>query len=362
MRVATDEFGRVVAASHQMAVRADILLNRVVIDEGLPLVDGQVNFDRTAARLANLSAGFADPFRLPLSASDLYTPFGYEVRIWRGVYVGSTPELLPLGTFPIQSSYIDGVTLATDINAEDRSRLVSDARFEDDYQIAAGTNYVTAITNLISAGVTGLEYLFPSTTFTTPLLTFAAQDDRWEAAQGMASSLGNEIYFDGLGRCCMRPEPTFADNPVATIAEGSNLVAAGIGLDRAGAYNRVIATSSNASLTAQYRGVATDDDPSSPTYYYGPFGKKPRFYASPFLASTAQCESAATAVLNAGLGVASSLSLVALPDPRQEPSDVVLVRRASLELDHVHIIEKMSIGLGPESSMPIQTRARQVAV
>ncbi len=361
MRAASPAFGRVVAGSHRIAVRADILLNRSVIAEGVPLVDGRVNFDRSAARLATLSATIADPTRLPLSPSDIYTPFGYEVRIWRGVYVGAAPELLPLGTFPIQSSYIDGVGLATDITGEDRSRLVSDARFEDDYQIAAGTNYATAIQALITDGVTGFEFLFPSTTFTTPLLTFAAQSDRWEAAQGMARSLGNEIFFDGLGRCVMRPEPTFADDPVATIAEGSNMVSAGIELDRTNAYNRVIATSSNASLDAQYRGVATDDDPSSPTYYDGPFGRKPRFYSSPFLASDAQCDSAAAAVLASGLGVASSLSLVAVPDPRYEASDVILARRAALELNHVHIIESFSIGLGPEPPMPITTRARQVA-
>lgn len=390
MRVSSDIFDGIVSGSHLLVTRVDVLFNREVRVEGLPLVDGTVNYDRTAARLARFQGTFADPLRLPLDSSDIYTPFGYELRIWRGVGVDpgngdylyydgeqlffngealtlgnpeATIELVALGTFPIQSSFIDGVSLVTDVTCEDRSRLVSDARFEDDYQVAAGTNYADAIEALVAAGVDGLEYLFPSTTFTTPLLTFAAQSDRWEAAQGMARAIGMELFFDGLGRLTMRPTPTFADNPVKVIreGEGGNLVAVGIELDRTEAYNRVIAFSSNAAVDPPVRGVATDSDPFSPTYYDGPFGQKPRFYSSPFIVTQEQADSAAAAILADELGVASGLSFSAVPDPRLECGDVVLFQRAVLEVDDAHIVEKLTIGLGPESPMTGTTRVRQAA-
>jgi hypothetical protein len=344
-----------------MASRVDVLFNRQVIAEGIAMTSGQITYDRNAARLARLSLTVADPLRIPSTADDILTPFGYELLAWRGVQLPTGAELVPLGVFPIQSSGVDGVTLLSSITAEDRSRLVSDARFEDDYQIAAGTNYATAIENMIAAGVAGLTFLFPSTSFTTPLLTFAAQEDRWEKAQNMAKSIGQELLFDGLGRCVMRPEPTFAGTPVASIAEGVNMTEANVELDRAGAYNRVIASSSNASNGAVFRGVATDDNPSSPTYYLGPFGKKPRFFSSEFLASDVQASAAAAAILAANIGVARSVDFAAIPDPRLECSDVVQITRTPLGIDELHIIDTLSIGLGADSTMSGTSRTQQVA-
>jgi hypothetical protein len=361
MRTSSYGFGQVIAGSHQIATRVDVLFDREVILEGVPVTAGQIDYDRTAARLARLTATIADPSRVPVAADDILTPYGYELAVWRGVELAAGSELVPLGVFPIQTSDVDGVTLLSSIVAEDRSRLVSDARFEDIYQVAAGSNYATAIEALISDGVPGLEFLFPSVTFTTPLLTFAAQDDRWDAAQSMAKSIGHELLFDGLGRVVMRPEPTFSTEFVATITEGSNMVAASVKLDRATAYNKVIATGRNAASGAQYRGEAVDDDPSSPTYYFGPFGKKPRFYASEFLASDAQCDTAAAAILASNLGVSRSVDFSMVPDPRLECSDVVYMTRAALNVDELHIIDSLSIGLGADGSMSGRTRVSQVA-
>ena len=361
MRSASAAFARAVAGSHQMVARCDVLFNRAVVAEGLAIVDGGIDYDRTAARLARLDVVLAEPTRIPTSSADILTPFGYELQMWRGIRIGTVDELVPLGVFPIQTSSVDGVSLASSITAYDRSQLVSDARFEDVYQVPAGENFADAIQALIADGVAGLEYLFPSVTFTTPLLTFDAQDDRWEAGQQMAKSIGHELLFDGFGRCMMRPEPVFTATPVAAVSEGTNMVSTTLQLDRTTAYNRVIATSQNSGLGAQFRGVATDDNPASPTYYLGPFGRRPRFFASEFLASDAQCETAAASVLAANLGVARSVNFAAVPDPRFECSDVVLIHRAALNLDDLHIIDTLRIDLSPSAAMSGTTRTTTAA-
>lgn len=361
MRSSTAAFGNVIAGPHQIASRVDVLFDREVVVEGVAVSAGEVTYDRSAERLARLTVTVADPLLLPIADDDILTPFGYELLVWRGIELPTGPELIPLGVFPIQSTVADGVTLISSITAEDRSRLVSDARFEDDYQIAAGTNYVTAIEDMIADGVDGLEFAFPSTTFTTPTLTFAAQEDRWAKAQEMARSIAMELLFDGLGVCTMRPEPTFSGEPVATIAEAVNMTNSQVMLDRSTAYNRVIATSANASTGDVFRGVATDDDPSSPTYYGGPFGRKPRFFSSEFIASDTQAESAAAAILASNIGVARSVNFGAVPDPRLECSDVVLLTREVLGLNTLHIIDTLTIGLGADSSMSGTTRTQQEA-
>ena len=213
MRAASSGFAATLAGPHTIVTRVDVLFDRTVIAEDVGHMYGQIQMDRTREVLATLNAELVISDRVPLSSTDIYTPYGYELRIWRGVYVAGTVELVALGTFPIQTSAINGRTKQTSITADDRSRLVIDARFEDTYQVAAGTNYATAIQALIEDGVSGLEFVFPSTTYTTPLLTFYGGDDRWEAAQNMAASIGMELYFDGFGRCAMRPEPTFSTVP-----------------------------------------------------------------------------------------------------------------------------------------------------
>ena len=356
---ADSAFGELIGGSHRMASRADVLFNREPIVEGLAVTGGSVTLDRTAAILGTCAVTVADPDRVPVSSADVLTPYGYELRLWRGVSVGGGEILAPLGVFPIQRSSVDGVTLVSRIEGKDRSKLVSDAIFENTYQVAAGTNYATAIQELIEDAVDGLEFLFPSTSYTTPTLTFGPDVNRWSAARQMAQDIGNEILFDGLGRCVMRTEPTFQDSAAGVVAEGANMLAVTVDQDREPAYNKVIARSSNASNPTVYWGSAQDDEVASPTYYDGPFGKKARQYASPFLASNSQCESAAAAILASNLGVAKSVNVSALPDPRREPSDVIRVTREALGIDELYIVDSLTIGMSATDIMTMKVRAQQ---
>lgn len=363
MRARSSRWDAAIVNSHRIAVAVDILLGGVTITEGLAVQSGRVELDRTAAILGRCDISLAEPTRIPSSSGGELSPFGYEARVRRGiVYPDGSTELQSLGVFPIQRSATDGVSLLTQITAFDRAQRVKDARLEDDYQIAAGTNYATAIHDLIDAGVPGLTYAFATTTFTTPLLTFAAQSDRWDAARGMAKAIGCELYFDGDGVCKMRLEPSASAAPVWTVAEGAGgvLLGAALSLDRAGAYNRVVATGENATLGTVPRGVATDDDPASPTYYFGTFGKKPRFYKSPFMATDAQCTTAADSILRANLGVASAVSFSAVPNEALEAGDPVQIRRAALGVDEVHLFDVLRFELGPDGDMSGQSRASQL--
>lgn len=364
METVSSTFLTTVARPHVAVVEMDVWFDRQVVFEGLQVVDGWVTFDRRAEAFARLDCTLAEPLNVPSAAGDILSPYGYELHVKRGVrYPDGTTELVSLGVFPIQSSMADGVSLTTTVSAIDRSQLVRDARFEDDYSVAASTNYATAIQELVEDGVSDLEYLFASTSHTTPLLTFAAQEDRWQAGVKMAASIGCRLQFDGLGRLVLTPEPDLSTTPpTITIAEGEGgvLVGAAIDLDRSTAYNRWIHSSVNASLAAQYRGVATDDDPSSPTQYGGPFGKKPKFFESEFYASNAQCAAGAAADKARSIGVARGVSALVVPNPALRPGDVIVITREALGLSsEVHVIETLTCPLGPEDPMEFTSRSRQ---
>lgn len=359
MRPRSARFDRAVRSTHQMVSTVDVLYGRAPILTNLAVTSGVVDYDRSAAVMGRCRITLAEPALVPNPTGPL-TPYGYELRVRRGVRYGNgTTELVDLGIFPTQRSDLSGNVLDADLIGRDRSQLVIDARFEDDYAIAAGTNYGTAIQALIGAGVPGLTYLFPTTSFTTPALVYPMGSDRWDAAQEMAASVGWELYFDGLGRCVARPEPSVATGtPVWTVDDGADgvLIAADLSLDRATTYNKVVASGENSALDAVFRGEAADLDPLSPTYYLGSFGRKPYFLRSPLYTSDAQCAAAAARQLTKVVGVARSLRLAAVTQPALEAGDVITVRRSALGVDEVHVIDKLSIGLGAGDAMRIESR------
>ncbi len=340
-----------VRESHTVVVECDVLYNGIVVVANVAIVGGSVALDRTAAVRGRCTAQFAEPLRIPNTSLDVFQPAGYEIAIRRGIRYGDgTTELMPdLGL--------------TSVSASDRSQTVIDARLEVDYAVAAGTNYGAAIQALILDGVPSTTFAYPTITATTPQLVFPAQGDRWKFAQSMATSIGYELFYDGLGQNSMRSEPALATAvPTLTIAEGDGgvLMSAVVDRNRQYAYNRVVVTSQNASNTAIYRGVATDDDPASPTYYFGPFGRKPRFFVSEFITSDAQALAAAHAILAANIGVTRGLNMSAVPNPALEPSDVVAVTRSRLGMSNeVHIIDSMTIDLSAAGGMTLVSRSQQ---
>ncbi len=354
MQACTAAFDAAVKRAHTIAIQVNVLLNRTPVVSGLKVTDGSVTLDRTAAIRGRCSISLAEPLLIPTSSGGPLTPYGYELAIGRGVtYPDGSRELMPLGVFPIQTSALDGVTLITAIEANDRAQLVSDARLEDAYAIAAGTNYATAIHDLIAAAVPGLTYQFMTTSYTTPDLVFEAQADRWDAARNMATSIGAELYFNGSGHCVLRPEPGFSSVPVWAISEGEGglLVAAALAMDRGPAYNAVIATGENTALTTVPRGVWYDLDPTSPTFYNGPFGKKPRFYASAFITTPEQALSAATSIGQSQQGVARSLTFGSVPNPALEPGDCVEFTRTAIGINECHSLDSITFGLAADGAM-----------
>lgn len=345
--------------SHTIVVRADIVYDGVVVAEDLAVVGGEVILDRTAAVRGRCKVDLAEPLMVPNGAGDPLSPYGYEIRLQRGiVYADGTSELMPLGIFGIQKSLVDSNGLISKIDGLDRAQKVADARLEDDYAIASGTNVGTAIQAVLLAAMPSLTFSFASTSYTTPALVLAVESDPWAKALDMARSVGYELFLDGDGVCVFRAEPTVSVAPDWSVVEGENgvLVEAALALDRGPAYNRVIASSTSMGAAAQYRGTATDDTPSSPTYYYGPFGKKPRFYGSPLLASSAQCTAAATGILAGNIGVAKSITFGAVPNPAVEPGDSVLVTRSALGVDEIHMVDVVRIPLTATGVMSAETR------
>lgn len=367
MRPASARFLAAVAEPHTLAVRVALLQDGEEVDT-LDTLGGTVTLDGNAATRGTVDLAFADDGTLglvPDTPASPLAPYGNELRVERGIeYLDGTIETIPLGVFRINDVDVndtdDGLHIR--VTGQDRSARIIDARFEAPYQVAAATPITDAIADTIGLVYPEVVTNFATTSLTTPQVIAEEGGDRWAFCQQIATGAGMELFFDGDGELVLRPVTPPAGSPVTSLVEGEDgvLLEAARKWSRQGAFNRVIATGENTSETAPVRGVATDDNPNSPTYYYGPFGPCPRFYSSPFITTADQAASAAQAILSRELGTTQSVDFGTVVNPALEPGDVIRVTRERAGIDEDDVIDTLSIPLAAEGAMSGTTRATQV--
>lgn len=275
-------------------------------------------------------------------------------------------EMCPLGVFLLNDTAINdspaGTTL--ELSGTDLARKISRNRWDTTFIVEEGTNYASAIQNLVEDRMPGIVTNFASTERTAPRLFFGeqGQNDPWQDAQDLATAIGYELYFDPRGICVLRPEPdpdiheaqwTFEDEAHPTIVTLSRRVS------DADTYNKVIAQGEGSSNDVPVQAIAIDDDPASPTYYLGPYGTVTYTFRSAMITTAEQAQDAADALLVRIKGITESVELSAVPMPALEPGDVVAVDRERSKLEGRFLIDAMSIPLGAAETMRITGRRQR---
>jgi hypothetical protein len=347
-------FAAAVRSSYRPAVRATLMPARGAPVQ-VPLVDWEVTADRTSKTRRTLRATLGE--RVPIGLGGL-SVYGAVLQLDVGIdYGDGTAELLPVGRFRLDERATARPGAGSTITGYGLEQPVQDARFLTP-RTASGPSAVALITTLIQEARPGAVVISRAPR-DMAVRQVTWDRERWDAVDGtdasLARALGCEVYADGRGRFVIAPTPTIADRPVWTVAEGPGgvLVSESSSETAAGVYNVVVATGDGTDGTAPVGPViAYDDDPTSPTYWKGPFGARPRFYSSPLLTTAAAAGAAARSVLADSLGIARSLSFESLAHPGMEPGDVVGVEReGGLEL---HLIDRLT--LSATAAMRCETR------
>src|SRR5690606_17272424 len=145
--------------------------------------------------------------------------------------------------------------------------------------------------------------------------------------QELATATGAEVYCDADGQFVIAELPDMLEAPIAwqvDAGQGGALISADWGFSRAGQSNVVVASGENTEEgIPPVSATVADDDPGSPTYYLGAFGRVPTFYSSATLISSGQCIAAATKILRASIKPNATADITALPNPLLEPGDVI---------------------------------------
>ena len=96
-------------------------------------------------------------------------------------------------------------------------------------------------------------------------------------------------------------------------------------------FNGVVVTGASVGATAApVRAVAWDNDPDSPTYKDGSYGRVPMFVNDTTITTTAAAQTAANASLIALLGFSGQVTATAWVNPAMEVGDVLQVERKGL--------------------------------
>jgi len=303
-----------------------------------------------------------------------------------GSFDSGTDEMVSLGVFMINGVRMtesggnsgssgssggggDGITssgggasgsgLAIELTGVDLSGKISRNKWLDVYYIPAGTNYATAIQLLLDNRLPGLAYNFATTEQVTPLLLFGTSQDSdpWKDAQELADAIGFELFFDARGICTLRqaPDPQLGV-PVWDLDDTTNptVVAIDRGLTDDQTFNYIIVQGVSANNVAPVQAVAFDNDPSSRTYVYGPYGFKPYIYQSNGITTVAQAQAAANALLNIVKGASETVALTMVPNPALEPGDISSVSAGNAKAHGNYVLNSLTT--------PLSAAEAQVAI
>lgn len=362
MRPVSDAFLRTLLGSHRMFTRVKVCttFQTGVAPTGteLEVIDGNVRADVSSDVRTSVELTTSGYKMWPHEPDDLLAPYGNELFVERGINYGNgTIEVVSLGYFRInQTDQDDGPNGSIHLSASDRMVAIIESRLPFPIQFEAGTTVEEIFNTLVldvypDATITYDFTASGSTLHTTQI----AEEDRFGFLNEVARSRGKIMYWDYTGalRVVSPPDP---DTPVYTINSGrfGNMVQLSRSLSRQQVYNGVVARGDTPTDEAQPISLVVDNNPLSPTYWNGRFGKVPRFFYSSFITTTAQATSAATSILQQAVGLPYNIDLRSVPNPALEPYDSILI--VAPDSTDVHVIDSITIPLTHESPMTGTTR------
>ena len=279
------------------------------------------------------------------------------------------PEFIKLATLRL-TRYTPSTSLATtNIEATDRTIMLRDYPVtnlemdEGGYQanLDAGWNWTAAVQALVSEAMIGevvtVDAGVPSGNLDKTLSMLNTGRDQLISAWADAHSAW--MRCDANGALHLSPKPVPGD-PAWEVQHGANgvLVQNDEEYARDLVYNAVWVQwqqPDQPPADAYISQAALDLDPSSRTYWNGPFGRRMKVIDDVPVHNDAEALALATAHLNEILGRYFTISVTALTNPLLQLGDTISVEAFNFP-PHLRVVEGLTIPLGPDATMEIRTR------
>ncbi|MFF9690221.1 DUF5047 domain-containing protein [Streptomyces sp. NPDC014623] len=344
------------AQSHRPAFKVT-LLRTDGSSASLAHTGGSVAVDWAQAISRTCTVTSADTSLIPSSEADELATYGARLRIERGIaYSDGTQELIPLGMFRLDTAGGDPLMGPVTLTGKSLEIVIQDDAFTVPYR-ASGT-VVTAITALVHRSLPGAAISSRITDVAIGPRTWDVAADPWAAVQEIAAAAGARCYTDADGVFVIARLPDLLTTPPVwevTAGEGGVYITGDRSMSSAGVHNGVRAAGENTEMNAApVSYLATDNDPASPTYWNGAYGRRPTFYSSSTLTTVSACQAAAELQLAAGRAPNARGNFTSLPNPALEQCDVLRVVYPDGRRE-LHQVAAFTVPLTISGDFPIST-------
>jgi hypothetical protein len=322
MRAASTLLRSAVGYSHTLECVVDFYQNGVLVWENAPVVSGTLTSDRSSKVRSSCDIAVAIEEWKDLPIDNKAGRF----KVRRGIGTLGYKEALQLGEFRIDDIARPSVGRVT-VKGSGLEAYIVDGRFIRPRTPLYGASTIDQIITLVREVLPSAQFKLKTTKDKRITATAAWERERIDAIGALADSIESEVFVDGTGSWVIarRPDP-INGSPVFMVDEGTGgvLVSRSESDTRDRVYNAAsVAGMSNDQNRPPVWAWAADLRPSSPTYYYGPFGQKPIFYTSQFFTTTAQCQAYANSLLAEALAENVSIDFVTAPIDFLEVGDMV---------------------------------------
>jgi len=339
------------SGARRWSTKVEVLYSDAVVTTLTVVTDGSVSIDEVAVR-RSLDLTMVDPdgTLTPADARDLLAPKGTEIRVYKGLDTSpGTTEWVPLGVFgvvqPVVSAHQPGTVIK--VKAFDRVDAVRSRRFESPWKIASGTPTYQAITDIVTSRL-NVPVRVTTTGSTTPEVVYDELSDPWDAVRAIASADSLIAFFDPLGTLVVAPDAETETGMEYSPGDSSLLLRSERSLNSDKTYSGVIVKGEHPDVDP-IRSVLWDTDPRSPTYYLGPFGKRPYGFSSPLITTQSMADTAAATILPRVTKMRQEVTLDTIGHPGHEIGDVVLITDAKSRTSGRYTIYggKVPLRIGP---------------
>lgn len=346
----------------------------VPVGDPLPIEGGNLTLDAGANVMRTLEADVVLPPRGTTARQTVESinVVSAEVRLEYGIDFGDEVEWVQVGQLRCKDLRSTLTSGTRPLVAVDRMILPADFPLVTPYACTniagAQLSYHTAARDLINAAFpnthplnfevgSGLTVTSGAATELIPVGT-VFEGDRLQAVAKITQAYGAILVNDNLGR--FRFDPVVrSGEPVWEMDAGPNGVLSDMEMvdSRDDRYNAVALTCEPGSGQSIFV-FLVDSDPLSPTYYNGPFGKRPTSRRNDTIGTQYQAILAAQAILDQLKGEPRDIEFEGVYNPLLEPFDLVRFR-ASADFYSDHIIDQLTVPLGG-GQMTGRTRKRIV--
>jgi uncharacterized protein DUF5047 len=331
-------------------------------DGGLLIGNGSVVNATLSSRVTRRLTITVDQSLYPAAPTDLLAPYGNRLRVTYGLqFADGGRYAWTVFTGRIQRPWLTSEGIAI-IPAADRAYEVAEAGFlvPENSQVGNTINaeFIRLVSDAIPDAVFGASDTFVQT---VPQLTW--ESDRAGALDEMATTAGAFWYVLADGSFVQRFVPwTVAGSPVVSLSDGLNGVIIASPLrDREDVYNSITVTGERADGTTPVFAFAEDNNPDSPTYVSGQFGRRHKTIRLQTPQTQGTAQSAANDYLRRSVALQETWTWTMPPDASIELGDVVSLNAYDRK-DIIQVVSGFTLPLEVGSMMTVQAHAQVVGL